>query len=178
MITIRTFTMIAAAIIAAAAGSPALADTPAKPGDKPAPTDKPTDKPPARQTLSDAEAQKFVVFFEKLVTIAVDNQDDCARMATAFNAHIDANQALIKQAHEARSQGKELPPAVKQKLEGKTKDFQQALTKKCGNDKTVQAALMRIAPGKMDKDRMDKDRMDKDRMDKDRDKDRMDKDKK
>ena len=163
MTTTRAVPVIGAVIFAAiftvGAGSAAFADPPAS---KPAAADK------SGETVSDADAQKFVAFFDKLVAIAVANQNDCAKMASGFQAHIDANQALLKQANEAMSQGKKLPPAAKQKVAGKINEFGKAVAKKCGNDKTVQAALMRISPAKMsDSDRDD----DRDR-DKDRDRDR------
>jgi hypothetical protein len=156
MIRIRVFAAVAPAIVAAflASGAgPALAEPPRPPADKPAATDK------APPKVSDADAAKFVAFFDKLVSIAVANQDDCVKMASGFNAHIDANQALLKVANEAMAQGKKLPPAAKQKVEARSGEFQKAVTKKCGNDKTIQAALMRIFPSKMDRDQMgDKDR--------------------
>ena len=161
MTKMRAYPVLAAAICAAiftsGAGSAAFAD-------KPAATNKPS------ETVSDADAQKFVAFFEKLVDIAVGNQNDCAKMASGFHAHIDANQALLKRANEAMSQGKKLPPAARQKVEGKINEFGQAVAKKCGNDKTVQAALLRISPTKAS-DRMNDNDRDRDR-DRDSDRDR------
>ena len=107
MTTTRVSTAIAAAIVAAisliAVPGPAFAD-PAKPAPAPA-ADKKADKPaptpaPAgdkKVVVSDAEAKRFVEFFDKLVAVVVTNQGDCAKMATAVNGHIDGNQALVKE---------------------------------------------------------------------------------
>lgn len=167
MITTRAFTTTATAVIATIltillGAAPAFADTkaPDKKADK-APAEKAADKAPAgdkaapadhaakKEVLSEAEAKKFLTFFEKLVSIVVATQDDCAKMASGLNAHIDANQALIKEANDAKNKGKDLPPSVREKLEKKTKDeLQPAVTKKCVGDKTVQAAFMRLSSGK------------------------------
>jgi hypothetical protein len=165
MITTRAFTVTAQAVVATflttillGTAAPAFADTkaPDKKADK-APADKapagdkaaPTDSAPKKEVLSEAEAKKFLTFFEKLVSIVVATQDDCAKMASGINAHIDANQALIKEANEAKNKGKDLPPSVRDKLEKKTKDeLQPAVTKKCVSDKPVQAAFMRLSSGK------------------------------
>ena len=137
MTTIRAFTVIAILGAALVTHSAAIADTPAKAPDK-------TTK---KEAISEADAEKFVVFFDKLVAIAVANKEDCAKMAAGFSAHIDANQALLKEAHAAKSAGKELPASAKEKIEKKTKEeFVPAISKKCSTDKTVQAALMRMAP--------------------------------
>ena len=157
MTTIRAFTVITAVITALASASVALADTPKAPADKkadkapdkaaPAAPAAP-DKPGKKESMSNADAEKFLAFFEKLIAIVVANQDDCAKMATAVNGHVDANQALIKEANDAKNKGKDLPPAVKEKLEKKAKEeLQPAITKKCVNDKAVQAAFMRMGPG-------------------------------
>lgn len=122
------------------------ADKPAK-----APVDKaPADKPPADKStkkalVSEADAQRFLAFFEKFVGLVVTNQDDCAKMAGAINGLIDANQALLKDVAEARSQNKELPPAIKDKIEKQAREqLTPAITKKCSADKTVQTAFMRM----------------------------------
>jgi hypothetical protein len=147
MTLIRAFTAIAVSTLLATgsiAGSVALADTPKPSADKKAdkPADKPADK---KEMVSDADAQKFLAFFEKLVNIVVANQDDCVKMAAGINGHLDGNQAMIQAMNEAKNKNKDLPAAIKEKLEKKVKDeFVPALTKKCGTDKTVEAALGRM----------------------------------
>lgn len=133
---LRLFTL--ASVLAA--GSAAYADKPASP---PAKAAEPAD---GKKPLSEGDAQKFYAFFEKLVSICSANKDDCAKMAAGINAHIDANQALLKQADEYKSQGRELPPSVKEKIVKLTKEQLQPAMQKCGTDKDVQAALMRLKP--------------------------------
>jgi len=144
----RTYTAIAATLAAAIAlAAPALAEPPAKP-----PAEKPIDRP-ARETVSDADAQRYLAFFEKLVAIVVANQSDCARMATAIDAHVEANQALVKELALVKQRNKQLPPAVKAKIQQKVKDELQPALQKCAQDKAVKAALERLENPKVDRPR-------------------------
>src|SRR5215831_11087342 len=104
----RTIAIAATLATASALAAPALAEPPAKP-----PAEKPADKP-ARETVSDADAQRYLAFFEKLVAVIVANQSDCAKMAAAIDAHVEANQALVKELAAVKTR-KQLPPAVKAK---------------------------------------------------------------
>jgi hypothetical protein len=170
MTTTRVFTLIAATILAAGAGS-ALAEPPRAPAAPVAPA---APSAPPGKTVSDAEAQRLVVFFDKLTSIAVASADDCTKMAAGFNTHIDANEALLKDARDAKSAGKELPPAIKEKIETKVqRELRPAVQKKCAGDRTVQTALVRILQGKPDKKDMDRRDMDRDHDgDRDHDKDK------
>ncbi|HEX3765966.1 MAG TPA: hypothetical protein VHW23_45030 [Kofleriaceae bacterium] len=160
MTTTRASTAIAVAILAAVAliaiPGPAFAD-PAKPAPAPAadkkpaappaaaPGDKPSDK---KEVVSEAEAKKFVDFFDKLVAIVVTNQDDCPKMATGINGHISGNQALVKELNDPKNSNKELPPASKEHIDKKVREeLAPAMTKKCATDKTVEAAFKRMSPG-------------------------------
>jgi hypothetical protein len=146
MSMIRTFTLLAALTASTAAS----ADKPAPPAAKPAapPAAKPTDKPAAPKTaLTEAEAQRFFAFFDKLVSIVVTNKDDCVKMAAGVNAHIDASKALLQDANDAKAAGKELPQAVKDKIAKKSTDeLLPAMKVKCANDKAVGDAFMRLKP--------------------------------
>jgi hypothetical protein len=152
---IRSFTMIAllgAATIAFAEPpkAPAQADKKAdKPADKPpAKADaKPDDKAAKREQLSQATTDKFIAFFDKLVAIVVGNKEDCAKMATAVNAHVDANQPLLKEIADAKDQHKEPPQAMKDHVLQKTRDELQPAMAKCGQDKAVMAAFTRLRAG-------------------------------
>jgi hypothetical protein len=155
MSIIRTLTVMAALTAAPLA----WADTPkAAPAEKKA--DKPADKPAAKadpkaddkagkkEPLSQATADRFMAFFDKLVEIVVANKDDCTKMASAVNAHVDANQALLKEIADAKASNKEPPAAMKDHVMQKTKDeLQPAMMAKCSQDKGVMAAFNRIRPG-------------------------------
>ena len=155
MSMIRTFTMIAvlgAATMAFAEPpkAPAQADKKAdKPADKPAAKAEPKadDKAGKREMLSQATADKFVVFFDKLVAVVVANKEDCTKMATAVNGHVDANQPLLKEIADAKDQHKEPPQAMKDHVLQKTRDELQPAMSKCGQDKAVMAAFTRLRPG-------------------------------
>jgi len=100
--------------------------------------------PAHAETISDADAQRFVVFFDKFIAVVVAAHDDCPRMATAIHAHLDANEALLKQFADAKAHNKQLPPAVKAKIEQKIKNELSPALKKCVQDKAVQVALSRM----------------------------------
>jgi hypothetical protein len=164
MTTTRARTGIAAAIIATivAASGPVLADPPAKPAadkkaDKPAAPATPAapaapaapDKSEKKEPVSEADAKRFVEFFDKLVAIVVANQEDCAKMAAGINAHIDANQPLIKEMSDPKNRNKELPQAVRDRIQKKVRDeLTPAITKKCSTDKGVEAAFNRMEAGR------------------------------
>jgi hypothetical protein len=140
---------------AVAPGSAARAEPPAKPA---ADKDKKDDKPAeARQMVPEAEARRFYAFFERLTAIVVADQADCPRMAKQVNAHVDANQELLKALAEAIQDHKELPPAIKDRIAKKlANELSPALKKKCVKDQTVTRAMARIrppAPADRDKDR-------------------------
>ena len=151
MSLIRTLTVMAALTAAPLA----WADTPkAAPAEKKAdkPADKPAakadDKPGKKEPLSQATAERFIAFFDKLVDIVVANKEDCTKMAGGVNAHVDANQALLKEIADAKASNKEPPAAMKDHVMQKTKDeLQPAMMAKCSQDKGVMAAFNRIRPG-------------------------------
>jgi hypothetical protein len=174
MTTIRACTTLAAALragataamlaVTVASSTPALADPPAKPAANPKAdpkTDKPAapapaktdktdqsdkDKPVKREVVSDAEAKRIADFFDKLVAIVVATQEDCVKMAAGINGHIDANLALVK---EMNSSNKELPPAVKERVQKRARDeLTPAILKKCSEDKGVEAAFSRMRAGR------------------------------
>jgi len=151
MTFLRAITMLTALALAHVASAdpstakPTTENKADKPASKAPPDKAPADKPAKKVTISDADAQRFLTFFDKLVGVVVANQDDCAKMATGINSLIDANQALLDEASAARNQNKELPPAVKDKIEKKAREeLTPAMMKKCSADKTVQTAFMRM----------------------------------
>jgi hypothetical protein len=139
MSLIRTFTLLAAL----GAASPTFADPPKAPAQADKKADKPADKG-KKEPLSQATADKFIAFFDKLVEIAVATKDDCAKMATAVNGHVDANQALLKEIADAKAQNKEAPQAMKDHVTQKTRDELQPAMAKCGQDKAVLTAFGRL----------------------------------
>jgi hypothetical protein len=104
---------------------------------------KAADKP--REEVSDDLAQRFVAFFDKLTTIVVAHKQDCAKMAAEVNAHVDANQPLLKQVAEAKEQHKTLPQATKDRIAKKSaEELAPAMMVKCSSDRIVTNAFLRI----------------------------------
>jgi hypothetical protein len=175
MTTIRACTPLAAALragataamlaVTIASSTPALADPPARPAADPKAdprAEKKTDKPAApaakpdqgensekKELLSDADAKRFSDFFDKLVAIVVATQDDCVKMAAGINGHIDANQAVVNTITDPKNRDKRLPPAVEERIQKKARDeLTPAITKKCAQDKAVDAAFNRMGGGR------------------------------
>jgi hypothetical protein len=92
-----------------------------------------------------ADIQKWLAFFDKLVDIVVADKDDCAKMAGDLNKLIDANKDLIQKASDAVSAGKKLPEDAQKHMMASAQKMGPAM-QKCGNDKAVQAAFMRMMP--------------------------------
>jgi hypothetical protein len=127
-----------------AASSAALADTPAT---KTPPAKTPAKDAPAKDApkadASDPDIAKFLVFFDKLVDIAVTDQNDCKKMATDVNAHIDLNKALLDKAKEAQAKGQKLPDSARDHMMQSAQKLMGAM-QKCGSDKDVNAAFGRL----------------------------------
>jgi hypothetical protein len=126
------------------AGTPAAATPAAPAAAMPAAPGTPA-APASKALVSDADAERFYAFIERLVAVAVANQDDCAKMAAGVNAFVDANRVVIKDASDSRQQNKDLPPVIKEKMAKKFKDeLGPAVTKKCAKDPAVMAAFLKI----------------------------------
>ncbi|MBA3539583.1 MAG: hypothetical protein H0T79_08125 [Deltaproteobacteria bacterium] len=106
-----------------------------------APPAKPTAKP--ADEISAADAEKFIVFFNKFIDAIVLNKDNCPKMASSLNTVIDTNKDLIAKANDAKAAGKKLPKALEEKMMARVKEMMPAM-QKCGTDKDVQAAIQRM----------------------------------
>lgn len=89
------------------------------------------------------EARSWLALFDKVVDAVVVHRDDCAKMASALDAVIDANQETIAMARDAKAKGKRLPAAAQQRmLDGMRKMV--ASLDKCARDEKVGAAFRRL----------------------------------
>jgi hypothetical protein len=147
---LRTVTMITALASAtyAYADNKAPAPAPAAPAKAPDKAAPAKDAPKAEE-ISQADAEKFLAFFNKLVDAVVANKDDCTKMATGVNGVIDSNKDMIAKANEAKAAGKKLPKSLEDKMMARVKEMMPAM-QKCQNDKAVQAAFMRMDGGGKD----------------------------
>lgn len=100
----------------------------------------------ADTTITSADAQKWLAFFDKIVDTAVADQDSCPKMAKDINALIDANKDLLDKAAKAQSEGKKLPADAQKHMEDGAKKMMPAF-QKCGKDKDVGAAFKRLPHG-------------------------------
>lgn len=152
---LRSLTMIAAL----ATSTVAFADTPppakAPAADKKAPApvaDKKAPPAPVKEEISQADAEAFLAFFNKVADAMVVNKDDCTKLAAAINKLTDDNAPLLKKANDAKSSGKKLPKALEDKMMARVKDMMPAM-QKCQADKGVNDAMKRMdgGGGKADK---------------------------
>ena len=104
-------------------------------------------KKPKAEQIAQADADKYLAFFNKLTDAIIANKDTCPRMASAMNTVIDANQEIIKKVAEAQAAGKRLPKAAEEKMAARTREMIPAMNK-CGNDGDVKAALKKIDTSK------------------------------
>jgi hypothetical protein len=136
--------VIAAAIVSVIAAAIVPPGTPAAFADPPA-------RPAAekKEVVPDAEARKYSDFFDKLVAVVVATRDDCVKMAAGIHGHINANQALVQDMNAPRNKNKELPPAVKERIQNQVRDeLTPAIVRKCSTDKGVEAAFNRMGGGR------------------------------
>ncbi|HEY5947484.1 MAG TPA: hypothetical protein VIV40_18400 [Kofleriaceae bacterium] len=99
------------------------------------------DKPP--QEMSAADTQKWLGFFDKLVTTVVKSSGTCEKMATDVNHVIDANQDAIGVAKAAHAAGRKLPQTAQQHMMEGVKKMVPGL-QKCGQDDKVRAAFAKL----------------------------------
>ncbi|HEY4057695.1 MAG TPA: hypothetical protein VGM39_13865 [Kofleriaceae bacterium] len=139
---LRAFTFAA---LAAFAPMVAHADTkpaaPAPKADKAAP---PAKDPAPAKVMSDADAKRFLTFFNSLIDTVVQNQENCPKMASSLTTLFTKNSKLLEDAKKMTAAGVDLPKEAKDKIDARSKnELVPALQKKCMNDKDVQAALMK-----------------------------------
>lgn len=142
---LRTFTMIALM-----AGSAAYADTAKGSGAGAGSGSAATATPSGKEEVSAADADKFLVFFNKFADVMVANKDDCTKMAGGLNKVIDQNAAMIKMANDAKTSGKKLPKAVEDKMMKRVMSDIAPAMQKCQNDKGVMDAMKRMDGGTKD----------------------------
>jgi hypothetical protein len=90
-----------------------------------------------------ADVQKWITFFDKLVTTVVDSAGACDRMATGVNTLVDANGEAIAIARAAKQQGKKLPHAAQTRMIEGVKKMVPGM-QKCGHDQKVRAAFAKL----------------------------------
>lgn len=97
-----------------------------------------------------ADVDKFLTWFDSFAQIAVDNQNDCPKMAAGLNKSIDDNQALLTKAKAAMDSGMELPDDARQHMQDTAMKLAGAVATKCKTDQAVMATFKRL-PGRSPK---------------------------
>ncbi|HUS32120.1 MAG TPA: hypothetical protein VMZ53_26655, partial [Kofleriaceae bacterium] len=103
---------------------------------RPAPSTPPSEMAPA-------DVQKWLSFFDKLVSTVVNTQSSCDKMATDVNAVVDANKDAIALAKRAKAQGKKLPADAKAKMLDGVKKMLPGM-QNCGTNEKVRAAFAKL----------------------------------
>ena len=98
---------------------------------------------PKQEYVSDADAAKFLAFFDQIVDIVSANKDNCGNMAKSLVTLFDANQKIIDDSNKAKSDGKKLPKAADDHVTAGAKKLVTDL-KTCGGDKGVQDAFKHL----------------------------------
>ena len=127
--------MFVALLSLAMAGRAAAAEPPAPraPASKAAPAGE----------ISKADADKWISLLQRMVDIIVDNQNDCANLASQVSSFVDANRDIIEKANAATRAGKTLPAETQQRTNALLGRMFPAL-QKCQGDAKVQAALDKL----------------------------------
>lgn len=120
---VRSF-LVACATVAGLAGV-AVADTPS-PHEMPA-----------------ADAEKWMTFFDKLVTTVVESAGACDKMASKVNAIVEANRDAIAIARTARQEGQKLPADKQARMIEGVKKMVPGM-QRCGQDQKVRAAFAKL----------------------------------
>jgi hypothetical protein len=133
-------------VVPIALALPALARAADKAPDekKPAPAkDAAKDTTKSDSTVSPADVDRWVAFFDKFVGYIDADQDDCDKMAKDLDAHLDASKALLAKAKEASDAGKKLPPSAQQHMMATMQKMGPGV-QKCGSNAKVGAVLSKI----------------------------------
>ena len=101
--------------------------------------------PAFADTITKADADKFIAFYDKLADGVVADKGNCSKMATDMNAAIDANKAILDAANNAMKAGKRMPDDALHHVMDTSKRMTEAMMEKnCHQDKGVQAALLKL----------------------------------
>ena len=102
------------------------------------------DPAPAPTEISAADTAKLVAFFDKLVPAMVASKDDCAKMASAVDALVTANAAMLRTVMKQLAAGKTMAKDDEAKLTARMSKDAAAL-EKCSASPAVTNAMKRLA---------------------------------
>lgn len=97
----------------------------------------------ASSEMADADVNKWINFFDRLVVTVVKAQATCEKLALDVSTVIDQNKDAIAVARAARAAGKRLPEAAQQHMLEGVKKMVPAL-RRCGAHDKVKAAFAKL----------------------------------
>jgi len=95
------------------------------------------------ETISDAEAQRYMAFFDQVVATVSSAKTDCPKMSADLGKLFDANTKIIDDANKAKDQGKKLPADYDKRVKAGAEKLVADL-KTCAADPAVQATFKRL----------------------------------
>lgn len=95
-----------------------------------------------QQEMPAADAEKWMTFFDKLVTTVADSVT-CEKMATNVNAVVEANRDAIEIARAAKQRGTKLPADMQTRMVEGVKKMVPGM-QRCGHDHKVRAAFAKL----------------------------------
>lgn len=101
----------------------------------------------ADKTMSGAEAEQFLAFFNELVDAVSRSKADCGALATAVNGVVDKHRPALQLSWAAKKAEKQLPRDVQKSMDKRAKEMVAGL-RRCLNDSGVKAAFARMRPPK------------------------------
>jgi hypothetical protein len=107
----------------------------------------PTKSPPAPaaagEEMTNADVQRWLAFFDKLVDAVVADVNNCDKMATDVGRVIDQNKPAIDLARSARNARKKLPLSAQQHMMDGVKKMAPGI-QNCGEKDNVKAAFAKL----------------------------------
>lgn len=102
------------------------------------------------KTISGADAERFLAFYNELVDAVSRSKADCGALATAVGGVVDKNLPVLEMSWAARKAEKALPNDVRKSMDKRAKEMVTGL-RPCLNDSGVKAAFERMKPPKGEK---------------------------
>jgi hypothetical protein len=115
----------------------AFADVPPPPVQATPATAKPASE------MAPTDVQKWLTFFDKLVSTVVDTQRACDKMAVDVSSVMDTHKDAIAVAKKAKAEGRKLPADAKQKMVDGVKKMMPGM-QNCGQNDKVRAAFAKL----------------------------------
>lgn len=105
--------------------------------------DAPKTEAKADNTVSQADVDQYLAFFDRFVGVMASDQDDCDKMAKDMGALLDANRAILMKAKAAQDAGKTLPEDARDHMVSAATKVGPGVMK-CASNPKIAAVLQKI----------------------------------